>query len=66
MVWIQSIFEKIPAQWVILGLITSIGVSVVFLRWLIRLALRAFVIGIVGVILLGALYYLFNSTGFQL
>jgi hypothetical protein len=66
MIWIQSVFEKIPTQWVILGLIATIGISVVFLRWLIRLAMRAFVIGLLGVILLGALYYLFNTTGFNL
>lgn len=47
-----------------MGLIAVIGLSVVFMRWLIRLAMRAFLIGLVGVILLGAIYYLVNYTNF--
>lgn len=62
MVWIQSLFETLPTHWVVLGLIGVIGLSVVFLRWMIRLALRAFLIGLVGVIVIGALYYLANYT----
>jgi hypothetical protein len=45
-----------------MGLIAVIGFSVVFMRWLIRIAVRAFLIGLVGVILLGAIYYLVNYT----
>jgi hypothetical protein len=62
MVWIQSIFDGLPAQWAIMGLIAVIGLSVVFMRWLIRIAVRAFLFGLVGVILLGAIYYLVNYT----
>jgi hypothetical protein len=62
MVWIQTIFDGLPTQWAIMGLIAVIGFSVVFVRWLIRLAVRAFLIGLVGVILLGAIYYLVNYT----
>lgn len=64
MVWIQSVFDNLPTQWAVMGLIAVIGLSVVFMRWLIRLAMRAFVIGVVGVILLGAIYYLINYTSF--
>lgn len=64
MVWIQSIFDILPTQWAIMGLIAVIGLSVVFMRWLIRLAMRAFLIGLAGVILLGAIYYLVNYTNF--
>jgi hypothetical protein len=64
MVWIQSLVDGLPTQWVIMGLIAVIGLSVVFLRWLIRIAVRAFLIGLVGVILLGAIYYIFNYTNF--
>jgi hypothetical protein len=64
MVWIQTFFDTLPTHWAIAALIAFIGLSVVFLRWLIRLAMRAFLIGLVGVILLGALYYLANYTNF--
>lgn len=49
-----------------MGLIGVIGLSVVFLRWMIRIAVRAFLIGLVGVILIGALYYLISYTGLTL
>lgn len=58
MALIESLFNNLPSQWAILALIAGIGISVVVLRGLIRFAMRAFVIGLVGVILLGAVYYL--------
>ena len=66
MVWIQSLYEQLPTHWAVLALIGAIGVSVVFIRALIRFALRAFLIGLVGFILLGALYYLVNYSGISL
>jgi hypothetical protein len=36
------------------------------LRGIIRLVVRAFVIGIIGVILLGVVYYFFTNTGLSL
>ena len=58
MTWIQSLFSNLPAHYALLGLIVAIGLTVVVLRAIIRLAMRAFVFGLLGVILLGALYYI--------
>jgi hypothetical protein len=66
MTGIESLFNTLPGHWAIIALIAGIGLSVVFLRGLIRLLVRAFIIGIIGVILLGAVYYLFNFTNFSL
>ena len=43
----------------------AVGLSVIFVRGLIRLFFRAFVVGVIGVILLGIVYAalnLFNVT----
>lgn len=58
MAWAETLFNSLSSQWAILALIAGIGISVVVLRGVIRFAMRAFVFGLVGVILLGALYYL--------
>jgi hypothetical protein len=55
--WIQSFFESLPTYWAVLALVAAIGLSVLFLRGLIRLAVRAFVIGVIGLVVLGAVYY---------
>lgn len=57
MSWIQSLISSVPSHYALLGLILIIGVAVVALRALIRLAMRAFVFGLLGVILLGAFYF---------
>ena len=57
--WIQSTFESLPTYWALLALAAVIGLSVLFLRGLIRLAVRAFVIGVIGLVVLGAVYYFF-------
>jgi len=59
MTWIQSIFDSIPTAWAIPALVAFIGLSVLFLRGLIRLAMRAFFIGLIGLVVLGAIYFLF-------
>jgi hypothetical protein len=56
---IQSFFESLPTYWALLALAAVIGISVLFLRGLIRLAVRAFIIGLIGLAALGAVYYLF-------
>lgn len=66
MTGIESIFNTLPGHWAIIALIAGIGLSVIFLRGLIRLLVRALIIGVVGVILLGAMYYLLNFTKFSL
>lgn len=58
MTWIQNLFSNLPAPYALLGLILTIGLTVVAIRAVIRLAMRAFIFGLVGVILLGALYYI--------
>ena len=58
MSWIQSLFDSLPTVWAILALVAFIGVAVVILRGLIRFALRAFFIGLIGVAVLGVVYYL--------
>lgn len=57
MSWIQSLISSVPPHYALLGIILAIGLSVVVMRAIIRLAMRAFVFGIVGVILLGAFYF---------
>jgi hypothetical protein len=56
--WIQSYFETIPTFWAVLALVAAIGLSVLFLRGLIRLAFRALLIGLIGLVVLGVVYYL--------
>lgn len=57
MTLIQGFISNLPAHYALLGLILAIGLSVVVLRAIIRLAMRAFLFGLLGVILLGVLYY---------
>lgn len=62
--WFQNIFNSLSTPAALIVLIVLIGGSVVLLRALIRLAMRTFLIGVVGLALLGALYYLINHTNF--
>lgn len=62
MAWIQTAFANLPTHWAVLALVVGIGISVVLLRGIIRFALRAFLIGVLGVAVLGVLYYLINYT----
>jgi hypothetical protein len=57
MSWIQSLISSVPPHYALLGIILAIGLAVVILRAIIRLAMRAFVFGVLGVILLGAFYF---------
>ncbi|MCL5428284.1 MAG: hypothetical protein M1347_00585 [Chloroflexi bacterium] len=63
---LDTFLNTLPGQWAIIALIAGIGLSVVFLRGLIRLAVRALLIGTVGFILLAAVYYILNYTNFSL
>jgi hypothetical protein len=63
---IETLFNTLPGHWALITLIAAIGLSVVFLRGIIRLLVRALIIGVVGVILLGVVYYLVNFTGFSI
>lgn len=63
---LETLFNTLPGHWVILGLITAIGLAVVFVRGLVRLLLRVLIIGSIGVILLGAVYFILNLTGISL
>jgi len=66
MAGIEQLFVSLPWHWVVLGLITAIGLSVVFIRGLVRLALRVFVVGAIGVILLGIVYAALKITNFSI
>lgn len=59
MQWIETLLNSIPTPWALLVLVAVIGLSVLILRGLIRLALRAFLIGLVGLLVLGAFYFFF-------
>lgn len=59
MIWIQTLFDSIPTPWAIVALVAFIGIAVIFLRSLIRFALRAFFIGLIGLLLLGVVYFVF-------
>jgi hypothetical protein len=58
MTLIQNLISNLPAHYALLGLILAIGLTVVALRAIIRLAMRAFLFGLLGVILLGVVYYI--------
>ena len=62
----ETFLNSLPGHWAIIALIAGIGLSVVFIRGIIRLAFRALLIGTVGVILLGAVYYVLTYTSFSL
>jgi hypothetical protein len=57
MTWIEAFFNNVPTLWAVLALIIAIGLTVVFLRGIIRLAVRAFLIGAFGLIVIGAIYF---------
>lgn len=63
---IETLLNTLPGHWAIIALIAGIGVAVIFLRGLLRFIVRAFLIGIVGFILLAAVYYILNYTNFSL
>ena len=63
---LESLLNSLPGHWAIIALIAGIGLSVIFLRGLIRIVVRAFLIGIGGFILLAAVYYVLNYTNFSL
>lgn len=58
MAWIETFLNNISTPWAILALVAFIGLAVVILRGFVRLAMRAFLIGLVGLIVLGAVYFL--------
>lgn len=66
MTGLESIFNTLPGHWALIALIAGIGLSVVFLRGLIRIVFRVLIIGAFGVILLGVLYAVMNYFGFSL
>jgi len=57
MTWIENFFSSIPTIWAVLGLIAVIGLSVLLLRGIIRMAIRAFFIGAFGLLVIGAIYF---------
>lgn len=57
MTYIQTLFDSIPTAWAIVALVAFIGLSVIFLRGLIRLVLKAFFIGLIGLVVLGVVYF---------
>ena len=59
MIWIQNLFDSIPTPWAIVAIVAFIGLSVIFLRGLIRIALKAFFIGLIGLAVLGVVYFFF-------
>jgi hypothetical protein len=63
---LETLINTLPGQWVIIALIAGIGISVIFLRGLIRFIVRAFLIGAVGFILLAVVVYVLNLTNFSL
>lgn len=63
---IESLINTLPGQWAIIALIAGIGLAVVFLRGLIRIAVRIFLIGAVGFILLAAVYLILNYAHISL
>jgi hypothetical protein len=63
---IETLINTLPGQWAIIALIAGIGLAVVFLRGLIRVAVRIFLIGAVGFILLAAVYFILNYANISL
>lgn len=57
MTLIENFFNTLSTPWAIFALIAVIGLSVLLLRGIIRLAVRAFIIGAFGLLIIGALYY---------
>ena len=63
---IENLINSLPGQWAIIALIAGIGLAVVFLRGLIKIAVRIFLIGTIGFILLAAVYLIFNYAHISL
>ena len=57
MTFIQNLFDSLPSIWAVLALIAAIGLSVLFIRGLLKLAVRAFLIGTFGLLVIGVIYY---------
>ena len=62
---LETLINSLPGQWVVITLIAGIGLAVVFLRGLIRTAIRVFLIGSVGFILLVVVYYVLKYLNFS-
>jgi len=62
---LDTLINSLPGQWVVITLIAGIGLAVVFLRGLIRTAIRVFLIGSVGFILLAVVYYVLKYLNFS-
>ncbi len=56
--WIEAFIDTVPTLWAVIALIAAIGLGVLFLRGIIRLAVRAFIIGAFGLVIIGAVYFL--------
>ncbi|MEX2144608.1 MAG: hypothetical protein WD740_08430 [Anaerolineales bacterium] len=63
---LEQVLSSIPGYWVIIGVIMAVGLSVIFIRGLVRLFVRAFIIGVIGVILFGIVYAALNFTNILL
>ncbi|MCW5878955.1 MAG: hypothetical protein KIS80_08830 [Anaerolineales bacterium] len=63
---LDTLINNVPGHWLVLGVITAIGLSILFIRGLIRLVIRAFIVGLVGFILLGAAYLAMNWLNISL
>ncbi|MBX3049656.1 MAG: hypothetical protein KIT46_11095 [Anaerolineales bacterium] len=63
---LDTLINNVPGHWLVLGAITAIGLSILFIRGLIRLVIRAFIVGLVGFILLGAAYLAMNWLNISL
>lgn len=63
---LDTLINNVPGHWLVLGVITTIGLSILFIRGLIRLVIRAFIVGLVGFILLGAVYLAMNWLNISL
>ncbi len=63
---LENYLNAIPPFWMVVGIILAIGLSVIFIRGLIHLLIRAFMIGVVGLILLGAVYFVLNFLNITL
>ncbi len=63
---LEVLINTLPGQWAIIALIAGIGLAVVFLRSLIRIAFRVLIIGTVGFILLAAVYFILNYLNISL
>lgn len=63
---LDTLINNVPSHWLVLGAITAIGLSILFIRGLIRLVIRAFIVGLVGFILLGAAYLAMNWLNISL